>query len=131
MYHAHSLQIRFDFLPEVEIRAAFNGGAVTSDAGLRLVAQLEEEVGLLRSLAANQFRLMLSMAAYLLLILLRGRAGAEDLRRAQAGTLRLRLIKLGARVTETARSVKLSLAGNYPRARDWIGLAGALGAVIG
>jgi len=83
------------------------------------------------SLAANQFRLMLSMAAYLLLMLLRERAEAEDLRRAQAGTLRLRLIKLGARVTETARSVKLSLAGNYPRARDWIGLAGALGAVIG
>ena len=52
MHHAHSLQIRFDFLPEVEIRAAFDGGAVTSDAGLRLVAQLEEEVGLLRSLAA-------------------------------------------------------------------------------
>ena len=64
-------------------------------------------------------------------VLLRERAGAEDLRRAQAGTLRLRLIKLGARVTETARSVKLSLAGNYPRARDWIRLAGALGAVIG
>jgi hypothetical protein len=46
------LQVRFDFLPEVEIRAAFDGGAVTSDAGLLLVAQLEEEVGLLRSLAA-------------------------------------------------------------------------------
>ncbi|MBP7561986.1 MAG: transposase [Armatimonadetes bacterium] len=64
-------------------------------------------------------------------MLLRERAGAEDLRRAQAGTLRLRLIKLGARVTETARSVKLSPASNYPRARDWICLAGALGAVIG
>jgi len=64
-------------------------------------------------------------------VLSRQRAEAEDLRRAQAGPLRLRLIKLGARVTKTARSVKLLLAGNYPRARDWIGLAGALGAVIG
>ena len=45
MHHAHSLQVRFDFLPEVEIRAAFDGGAVTSDAGLLLVAQLEEVVG--------------------------------------------------------------------------------------
>ncbi len=53
-------------------------------------------------LAANSFRLMLSMAAYLLLVLLRERAGAEDLRRAQAATLRLWLIKLGARITETA-----------------------------
>ena len=52
MHHAHSPQVRFDFLPEVEIRAAFDGAAVTSDAGLLLVAQLEEEVGLLRSLAA-------------------------------------------------------------------------------
>ncbi|NLN89084.1 MAG: hypothetical protein GX134_02870 [candidate division WS1 bacterium] len=51
MHHAHSLQVRFDFLAEVEIRAAFDGGAVTSDAGLLLVAQIEE-VGLLRSLAA-------------------------------------------------------------------------------
>ena len=52
MHHAHSPQVRFDFLPEVEIRAAFDGGAVTLDAGLLLVAQLEEVVGLLRSLAA-------------------------------------------------------------------------------
>ena len=45
MRNAHSPQVRFDFLPEVEIRAAFDGGAVTSDAGLLLVAQLEEVVG--------------------------------------------------------------------------------------
>jgi hypothetical protein len=45
MHHAHSPQVRFDFLPEVEIHAAFDGGAVTSDAGLLLVAQLEVVVG--------------------------------------------------------------------------------------
>jgi hypothetical protein len=52
--YGHSPQVRFDFLPGVEIRAVFDGGAVTSDAGLLLVAQIEEEeeVGLLRSLAA-------------------------------------------------------------------------------
>ena len=64
---------------------------------------------------ANQFRLLLSSAAYVLVETLRrvGLAGTE-LRRAQAGTIRLKLLKIGARITCSVRRVVLHLACGYP-----------------
>lgn len=64
---------------------------------------------------ANQFRLLLSSAAYVLVEALRrlGLAGTE-LARAQAGTIRLKLLKIGARITCSVRRVVLHLAGGYP-----------------
>ena len=67
------------------------------------------------TLRANQLRLDFSAAAYVLLHGLRrlGLQGTE-LARAQATTIRLRLLKIGARVRVTARKVWLSLASSYP-----------------
>ncbi len=64
---------------------------------------------------ANQFRLLLSSAAYVLIESLRrlGLKGTE-LAKAQAGTIRLKLLKIGARISCSVRRVVLHLAGGYP-----------------
>jgi hypothetical protein len=72
---------------------------------------------------ANQFRLLLHLAAYRLLVLLRTGLTNPDLRRAQVETLRRRLLKVGALVTESVRRVVLHLAEAYPWKDDWIDAA--------
>jgi hypothetical protein len=64
---------------------------------------------------ANQFRVLLSAAAYILMDTLRreGLAGSE-LANAQVGTIRLKLLKIGARVVCSVRRIVLHLAGGYP-----------------
>ena len=64
---------------------------------------------------ANQFRLLLSSAAYVLMESLRrlGLIGTE-LAGAQAGTIRLKLLKIGARITCSVRRIVLHLASGYP-----------------
>jgi hypothetical protein len=64
---------------------------------------------------ANQFRLLLSSAAYVLVQALRRTALAgTELARAQVGTIRLKLFKVAARVVVTARRVVFHLASSYP-----------------
>ncbi len=64
---------------------------------------------------ANQFRLLLSSAAYILVQTLRRTAlPATDLANAQVGTIRLKLFKVAARVVVTARRVVVHLASSYP-----------------
>jgi len=64
---------------------------------------------------ANQFRLLLSAAAYVLVQALRRTALAgTGLGRAQVGTIRLRLLKVAARVVVSARRVVFHLASSYP-----------------
>jgi hypothetical protein len=64
---------------------------------------------------ANQFRVLLSAAAYVLMEHVRrvGLAGTE-LAQAQVGTIRLKLLKIGARIVQSVRRVVLHLAGGYP-----------------
>lgn len=64
---------------------------------------------------ANQFRLLLSGAAYVLLESIRrvGLAGTE-LARAQVGTIRLKLLKVGAVVVRNTRRIRLLLSSAYP-----------------
>jgi hypothetical protein len=66
---------------------------------------------------ANQFRLLLASAAYVLLEHLRrvGLPGTE-LARAQVSTIRTKLLKIGARVVVSVRRIYLSLASSYPLA---------------
>ncbi len=68
--------------------------------------------------AANQFRLLLSSAAYVLLDALR-RVGLSNtpLARAQCQTIRLKVLKIGARITQSVRRVVLHLATGYPLQR--------------
>ena len=64
---------------------------------------------------ANQFRVLLSAAAYVLMEFVRrvGLAGTQ-LEQAQVSTIRLKLLKIGARVVQSVRRVALHLAGGYP-----------------
>jgi len=64
---------------------------------------------------ANQFRLLLSSAAYVLLQTLRRTALAgTELAKAQVTTIRLKLIKIAARVVVSARRVVLHLSSTCP-----------------
>jgi len=67
------------------------------------------------TLRANQLRLYFAALAYVLVEGLRrlGLRGTE-LARAQAGTIRLRLLKIGARVRITVRKIWVSLASSFP-----------------
>ena len=69
------------------------------------------------TMRANQLRLWLSSLAYVLMCAVRriGLAGTE-LERAPCGTIRLVLLKLGARVTISVRRVKLAFASSFPKA---------------
>ena len=66
---------------------------------------------------SNQLRLYFSSLAYVLLQTLRrtGLVGTE-LEKAQCGTIRLKLLKIGAQVRVTVRKIWISLAGGYPYA---------------
>jgi len=70
------------------------------------------------TLRANQLRLYFSAMAYVLMHGLRrlGLKGTE-LERAQATTIRLRLLKIGAQIRITARKVWLSMASSFPLQR--------------
>jgi Transposase DDE domain group 1 len=64
---------------------------------------------------ANQFRLLLSSAAYVLIQALRREALAgTELARAQVGAIRLKLLKVAARVVASVRRVAFHLAGGHP-----------------
>ena len=64
---------------------------------------------------ANQFRLLLSSAAYVLVQALRREALAgTELARAQLATIRLKVLKVAARVLVTVRRVVFHLASSYP-----------------
>jgi len=66
---------------------------------------------------ANQLRLYFSSIAYVLLQTLRRTALAgTELATAQCGTIRLKLLKIGAQIRVTVRKVWISMASGYPRA---------------
>jgi hypothetical protein len=64
---------------------------------------------------SNQFRLMLSSLAYILVESIRriGLRGTE-LGKAQCGTIRLKLLKIGAELVRNTRKVYLKLSSTYP-----------------
>lgn len=70
-----------------------------------------------QSLRANQIRLYFSSFAYVLLCALR-RLGLPDteLARAQCGTIRTRLLKIGAQVRLSVRRITLAFSESYPGA---------------
>ena len=77
---------------------------------------------------ANQFRVLLTAAAYVLMQELRGRAAGTTLARAQVSTLRERLLKLGARVEQSVRRIVLHLPRSFAYRNEWQRIALALGA---
>ena len=78
---------------------------------------------------ANQLRLWLASAAYVLMHTLR-RVGLKGtaLAHACANTIRLRLLKIGAVVTVSVRRVKLAMSDACPNQREFVAAFHALGA---
>src|SRR5918994_137528 len=80
-------------------------------------SQLASDRTSCRSPVANQVRLVLHTAAYWLMLTVRDAVPkAHGLAAAEFATLRLRLLKLGARVIETVSSVRLAFAAACPEA---------------
>ncbi len=77
---------------------------------------------------ANQFRVLMTAAAYVLMQEIRMRAVRTDCARAQVSTLRERLIKLGVRVEVSVRRIVLHLPVAFPFLHTWNRVAFALGA---
>ena len=73
-----------------------------------------------RTMRANQLRLWFASMAYVLLEALR-RIGLRTTRLAQAtaGTIRLRLLKIGALVRISVRRVTVAMASGHPSQCDW------------
>jgi len=80
-------------------------------------SQLASDRTSCRSPLANQFRLILHTAAYWLMLSLRDAIPkAEKLAGCEFTTLRIRLIKIAARISETATRVRIALASACPEA---------------
>jgi hypothetical protein len=67
------------------------------------------------TMAANQLRLWFSSFAYVLIAALR-RIGLQhtELETATCGTIRLKLLKIGARVTVSVRRIRIAMASACP-----------------
>jgi hypothetical protein len=78
---------------------------------------------------ANQLRVLLTAAAYVLMQELRGAAAGTECARAQVSTLRERLLKLGVWVQRSVRRIVLHLPQHAPWRSEWCCIARALGAV--
>jgi Transposase DDE domain group 1 len=80
---------------------------------------------------ANQLRVLLTAAAYVLMQELRLRAARTACARAQVATLRERLLKLGVHVVGSVRRIVLHLPTSTPFLAAWCHIARALGARAG
>ena len=78
---------------------------------------------------ANQFRVLLTAAGYVLMQELRFRARHTDCARAQVGTLRLRLLKLAAWVEVSVRRIVIHLPRRFPGRPAWLRIAAAVGGI--
>ena len=80
---------------------------------------------------ANQLRVLLTAAAYVLMQELRLRAARTACARAQVTTLRARLLTLGVQVVRSVRRLVLHLPTSTPFVDAWCHIARALGARTG
>ena len=76
---------------------------------------------------ANQLRVLMTAAAYVLLQELRLHARHTACARAQVSTLRERLLKIGARVIVSARRIVLQMPASFPALENWRRIAYAFG----
>ncbi len=80
-----------------------------------------------RSPLANQVRLVLHTGAYWLMLRLRDAIPKpQPLAAAEFTTLRMRLLKIAARITETASLARIAFAAACPEAELFASLAGCL-----
>ena len=81
------------------------------------------------SFKANQLRVLMTAAAYVLMQELRLKARRTGCARAQVSTLRLRLLKLGVWFESSVRRIVLHLPTSTPYADDWRRIAISVGAI--
>lgn len=81
------------------------------------------------SFLANQFRMIMTLAAYALMMTVSEYTATQELQRATMGTLRIRLLKIAVRIKCSVRRVLLEFTGHFPWAEDWMSCALAIGAV--
>jgi len=75
----------------------------------------------------NQFRLLLSSIAYVLLESIRRLyLSGTELARCQVDTIRLRLLKIGAVITRNTRRIRVLLSGSYPHKKLFTKVAASL-----
>jgi hypothetical protein len=77
---------------------------------------------------ANQFRVLLTAAAFVLFQQLRLRFARTAHDRPTTGTMRLRLLKIAVRVERSARRVVMHFAASHVWAKSWLLLARSRGA---
>jgi DDE family transposase len=77
---------------------------------------------------SNQFRLLLSAAAYILVQALRGHAAGTACARAQVTTLRERVLKVAVWVERSVRRIVLHFPATFPWQPTWRRIACAVGA---
>ncbi len=75
---------------------------------------------------ANQFRLLMHTAACILMGVLQESLAGTRWSKAQIGTLRTRLLKVGARVIQTARKIWFHLPSSFPGQDAWKRMYAAL-----
>ena len=75
---------------------------------------------------ANQFRLLLHTASCMLMYALQEALSGTRWAKAQVGTLRTRLLKVGARIVETTRKVWFHLPSSFPAQEAWRRMHAAL-----
>ncbi|WP_341756064.1 MULTISPECIES: transposase [unclassified Candidatus Tisiphia] len=69
---------------------------------------------------ANQLRLILSSLAYTLVEYIRDKfLQGTELAKAQVGTIRLKLFKIGAVIIRNSRRIKFLLSSSYPYQHIW------------
>jgi len=78
----------------------------------------------------NQFRLLLTAAAYVLMQEIRRNAAGTVLQNAQISTMRERLLKLGAVVKRSFRRIVIHLPLSCPWIQSWRSIAVAVGAQL-
>ena len=78
------------------------------------------------SFLANQFRLLMHTAACMLMGVLQESLAGTRFAKAQIGTLRTRILKVGARVVESARKIWFHLPSSFPQKEMWRRMYAAL-----
>ena len=90
-------------------------------------SQLASDRTSCRSALANQVRLVLHTAAYWLMLTVRDAIPrSQPLASAEFATLRMRLLKIAGRITETATRVRIAFAATSPEAELFRGIARSL-----
>jgi hypothetical protein len=69
---------------------------------------------------ANQFRVILHAAATVLIGVIQEATAGTEWAKAQAATIRLHLLKVGARIVETSRRIWMHLSSSYPNQSAWL-----------